>query len=395
MTTRISVGLDDHHDGYTNGREAARAALVQGTNGGALLALLFTSHPDPARVLKGVNDTLGDIPLIGATTGGQYSHAGYVEQGTGVMLIQSESIQFNLMAHQKRWFGSGKLLGNLRGTSQAGLGSAYNHRVLMLFPDNQSMNLDSVVEQAMTETALLYDILGGASPAVNNPARPPAMFLNGKFVHTGLTATEVLSKQPLGLALANGWTPISGPYRVTKTDDHRIVKIDGRPAWEVYEDFLHDQGVDLAGDTLTNWLLTYPVGVCADDNPNGDRACKVSVLMGVDDHGALLTTSPPPANSLIHLLATQPDAMITAARRVIEGALATLKSPERAGALFIDCVSTGMVLKDVYEQQRAAVEACLGDIPFLGIRSHGVLARLQGQTEGHYECSVATCVLPA
>lgn len=389
MTTYLNVGLDDHHDGYTNGREAARSALAQGANGGAVLALLFTSHPEPARVLKGVNDTLGNVPLIGTTTAGQYTHQGYVEQGTAIMLVQSEHIQFHLMAHQKRWFGGGKLLGNLRGTSQEGLGSSYKHRVLMLFPDNRSMNLDNLVERAMTETALLYDILGGASPAASAPARPPAMFFNGRMFRAGLSATEVLSERPLGLALANGWTPVSGPYRVTKTGDHRLITIDGRPAWEVYEDFLREQGVDVSRDTLTNVLLTYPVGVCREGE------CKVSVLMGVDEHGALLTTSPPPSNSLIHLLATQPDAMVTAARRAIETALTTLNSAEQAGALFIDCVSTGMVLKDAYRQQRAAVETCLGDIPFLGIRSHGVLARLQGQTNGHYECSVATCVLPA
>ena len=401
MTTHISVGLDDHTDGFTNGRESTRDALANLSGDPASLALLFTSHPQPEQVLRGANATLGGIPLLGATTGGQYSHQGYVEQGTGVMLIQSETIQFNLMAHQRRWFGRRKLLGDLRGTSKTGLGSTLKHRALMLFPDNQSMNLDGVVERAMTETALLYDILGGASPNADAPPRPPAVFHNDRVLRAGLSATEVLSENPLGLALANGWTPVSGPYRVTKTGENRVIKIDGRPAWEVYEDFLYDQGIELAarptGETLTNLLLTYPMGVCPVESENED--CKVSVLMGVDENNALLTTSPPPSGSLIHFLATQPDAMITAAKRAIESALQTITTPANAqssaGALFIDCVSTGMVLADAYQQQRAAVAECLGDIPFLGIRSHGVLARLQGQTSGHYECSVATCILPA
>ncbi|MBK8035364.1 MAG: hypothetical protein IPK17_38835 [Chloroflexi bacterium] len=36
----------------------------------------------------------------------------------------------------------------------------------------------------------------------------------------------------------------------------------------------------------------------------------------------------------------------------------------------------------------------VGDVPFLGFRSHGVLSRLQGQTAGHYECSVGTFIFP-
>ncbi|MBK8035362.1 MAG: hypothetical protein IPK17_38825 [Chloroflexi bacterium] len=42
----------------------------------------------------------------------------------------------------------------------------------MLFPDAQVMNLDEVVDRAMTETGMLYDILGGPSPNANQPPRP-------------------------------------------------------------------------------------------------------------------------------------------------------------------------------------------------------------------------------
>jgi small ligand-binding sensory domain FIST len=86
--------------------------------------------------------------------------------------------------------------------------------------------------------------------------------------------------------------------------------------------------------------------------------------------------------------------MVTAARRAVQQALQPLGDQPKAGALFIDCMSTGWVLADAYAQQRSAVQQYLGDVPFLGFRSHGVLARLQGQTAGHYECSVAACVLP-
>jgi hypothetical protein len=352
------------------------------------LALLFTSHPEPEQVLQGVNDVLGGVPLIGATAAGQYTHQGYVEQGAGLMLIRSESIHFHPTAYQRRLFGGRKLVGNLQGISKRGLGSTFAHRTLMLFPDDQSMSLDGVVERAMTETALLYDILGGPGLTSQQPPRPPAVFYNDRLLKAGLSGTEVLSQRPLGLALASGWTPVGGPYRVTKADDKRVVKIDGRPAWEVYEEFLDDHGIAHIDSTLAQTLLSYPIGIC----PNGD--CKVSVLMGVDDSGALLTTSPPQAGSLIHILATQPDAMITAATRAIRDALDGLDGAARAGALFIDCVANGMVLADAYRQQQAAVRAQMGDVSFLGVRSHGVLVRLRGHTSGHYECSVGACVLP-
>lgn len=387
MTTRIGIGLDNHRQGYECGRQAARAACA-GIDSVPALALLFTSHPQPAQVLKGVNEALGSVPLIGATSVGEYTHQGYVEEGAGVMLIHSDQIHFHPLLRQRSWFRRANLLGKLHGTTEAGLGSLYSHRALVLFPDDQSMDLNGVVEQAMTETALLYDILGGPGPTIPAPPRPPAIFHNQQMLRAGLTGAEVLSQQPVGLALANGWTPLSGPYRVTQMDDHRLIKIDGRPAREIYEDFFRDQGLLPTDDISSDLLLKHPVGQCQ------AGACKVSVGMGFDPNGALRLASPPPQHSLVHILSTQPGAMITAAQRAIQQAIQGLGGQPPAGLLFVDCMSTAMLLGSAYEQQRAAVHSALGDMPFLGFRSHGVLARLQGQLTGHYECSVATWALP-
>jgi hypothetical protein len=383
----MGVGLSDLIDGYECGWQAAIVARQQLVDSSPIaLALLFTSHPNPAQVLKGANDVLGDVPLIGGTCVGQYTHEGYVEEGAGVMLIQSEHIRFHTARYQRRLFGKQRLLNNLHGITKDGLGSAYHHRALVLLPDDRTMNLDHVVDRAMTETGMLYDILGSPSPTTDNPPRSPMIFFNNRVLRGGLSVAEVLSRSPLGLALDNGWAPVSGPYRVTHADERRVIKIDGRPAWEVYEDFLHDHHIDYEQQDLNAVTLHYPIGVC------DDGTCKVSVLMGFDHSGAMLVTSPPPVGRIIHILATQPNAMITATRRVVERALQ--RTMAGAGALFIDCMSNGWLLTDIYPHQYEAVRQCLGDIPFLGIRSHGVLARLQGQTAGHYECSVAAWIFP-
>lgn len=387
-TTTIGVGLGEHADGLTCGIEVARIALNRLGDYTPTIALLFVSHPDAEAVLRGVNQILGDVPLIGATSAGEYSHDGYVEAGAGLMLICSSAVRFHPLAYRRRWFGIGKLLGRLSGVTEEGLGSTFNHRTLMLFPDDQSMNLDGLVDRAMTETAMLYDILGGPGPTIPAPPRPPAMFINDKVLKSGMVGAEVLSQQRFGLALANGWTPVSGPYRVTHVDKRGISKIDGRPAREVYEDFLYDAGIEFGDDISHEVLLQHPVGVC------GEGECKVSMLMGFDDNGALRVTSPPPQNALIHILGTQPGAMGTAAERAIKQALGFIPGTEVAGLLFIDCMSTAMVLDDAYIQQRTAAQSAIGDVPFLGFRSHGVLARLHGQTAGHYECSVGACIVP-
>jgi len=388
LKTPISVALNNHVSGEQCGREVAQTALSNIVEGGVSFAFLFVSHPQPIQVLKGVHSVLGNIPLIGATSAGEYSQAGYVEDGAGLMLIRHDDIRFHPLRYQKRFFRMGSLLGKLRGRTEDGLRSVYHHRTLMLFPDDTSTSLNRLVDQAIEETAMLYNIMGGPSPTIPTPPRLPLLFYNNRLLHAGLAGAEILSSHPLGAALANGWIPITGPYRITKVDEHRVIKIDGRPAKEVYEDFAVEQGMTLAGDLSTEFLLHHPIGICQ----SGD--CKVSLVMGFDAEGALRMTSPPPANSLVHILGMQPAAMVTAARRAIQQARAGLDSENLSGALFIDCMSTAMVLENTYQQQRAAVQDELGDKPFLGFRSHGVLARLKGQLSGHYECSVGACVFP-
>ncbi len=398
--TTIGVGLSNHRDAAASGSDAARAALDRLRGRAAQtprpdLALLLTSHPDPAQVLKAVNAILDDVPLVGATSAGEYSHEGTTEGGVGVMLIHSETMRLHPIAHQRGWFGRGRMLGDLHGLSEAGLGGRFNNRALVLFPEDRSANLDRVVDQAMTDTAMMYAILGGAGPSIEAPpTRPPAIFYMNRVLKAGFSGAELLSQQALGMALANGWTPVSGPYRVTYSADRRLHTLDGRPAREVYEDFFDMQG--LPPDQLDALLLHYPVGIC------GSGDCKVSIAPAFDRHGALIMSTPPPTNSLVHILSTGPDAMLTAVNRALDQALAMLptRSPEpqgnSVGALFIDCMSNAMVLNSSdYARQQQAVRDKLGDLPFLGFRSHGVLARLHGQTAGLYECTVGACLLPA
>ena len=390
VTTKIGVGLDNSINGIRCGQEVARAALDYLGSDSPSLALLFTSHPDCSQVLKGVNDVLKGVPLIGATSAGEYTHQGYVQEGAGLMLIHSRKIRFHPFKHrQKRFRRERRLLGKLHGLTASGLGSHHNHRALVLFPDDESMNLDGVVDQALTETGMLYDIVGGPGLASPTPPRPPAVFYNQHVFRAGLAGVEILSQNPVGLALANGWQPISGPYRVTSADQKRIHTIDGRPAHEVYEDFVINQGLVLTKDTETHILLKHPIGVC-----KSNEKCKVSMLKHFDKNGALHMTSPPQTGKLIYILGTQPNAMITAAQHALYEAQQNMGAQSTSGVLFIDCMSTGLVLDSTYHHHQAAVRQSLGDIPFLGFRSHGVLARLQGQTAGHYECSVATCMLP-
>jgi hypothetical protein len=150
LSLQVSAALDNHGNGERCGRDVARAALASMETGPVSLALLFVSHSQPAQVLKGVREVLGDnVPLIGATSAGEYTQAGYVEDGAGLLLIRNEQMRFHALGSPKRWLRTGPLFGRLRGTSEDGLKSPYHHRTLMLFPDDSSIRLNQLVDTAI------------------------------------------------------------------------------------------------------------------------------------------------------------------------------------------------------------------------------------------------------
>ena len=74
--TQVGVGLSNLTKGIDCGVDVAKAALDSLDTDSVGLAMLFVSHSQPAQVLKGVNSVLGNVPLIGASSAGEYTHEG-------------------------------------------------------------------------------------------------------------------------------------------------------------------------------------------------------------------------------------------------------------------------------------------------------------------------------
>ncbi|HUE95309.1 MAG TPA: FIST C-terminal domain-containing protein, partial [Longimicrobiaceae bacterium] len=101
-----------------------------------------------------------------------------------------------------------------------------------------------------------------------------------------------------------------------------------------------------------------------------------------------------PESASACIMSTTPAAAADAARTATRAALSQLEGSEPAVALVFDCVATRLRLGNEFGAELAAVQAELGDTPYVGFNTYGQIAQAPGQFSGFHNCTAVVCILP-
>ena len=156
----------------------------------------------------------------------------------------------------------------------------------------------------------------------------------------------------IGHGSAGGWDPF-GPRRlVTRSKGNILYELDGKPALELYKQYLGDRA-----DGLPATGLLFPLALSRPDSGGEDRRV-VRTILAVDEAAQSLTFAGDiPTGAHAQLMKAQLD-------RLIEGAeqAATLARPGAASdalAIAISCVGRRLVLRDRSDEEVEAVQEAL------------------------------------
>lgn len=194
----------------------------------------------------------------------------------------------------------------------------------------------------------------------------------------------------------HGFLAVGEPMVVTRSDGHRIIELNGRPAWEEYTDRLGLEVSATCGDTI-------PMGALAEELPDhlkqeygNDHILRVVTKRTPD--GVMYYTTDCPEGTRLWLTVRDEDLIFSELNRMMEW-ISDQGAGRRPVAVFhADCLARGRylfarVMKDelVYALQRPLSN---GDEvpPWLGIYGFGEFAKLGGVNTYHnYTSSI--CVL--
>lgn len=134
----------------------------------------------------------------------------------------------------------------------------------------------------------------------------PCLFDHQKLVENGVLA--LLLKPHQGAILEHGYQINQQLLPATSTAGNRIIQIDWRPAFEVYQELVRTQfGVEINRDNFYQYAVHFPFGIL-----RANHSVLVRIPVMLDDDNALFCVGEVPPHAMLTLLeAPQVDSQIT------------------------------------------------------------------------------------
>ncbi len=172
-------------------------------------------------------------------------------------------------------------------------------------------------------------------------------------------------------SIYGGWTPFGPERTVTKSEGNILFEIDGKPALDLYKNYLGDKAKELPSSALI-----YPLNVKSKEN---DQSFVRTILNIDEENNAMILAGDVPEQSTVQLMMTNMNSIAaaseTAARRAMEG---RNNAPELA--ILISCIGRKLVLDQRIEEEVEEVIGVIGkDVVTTGMYSYGEIAPFYGE----------------
>src|ERR671921_1051843 len=249
MATKAGVGMSRHHNPSIAGREAAEQALEKGGVDRPDFVFMFaTVGYDQHSLLRAVREVTGGVPLTGCSAEGTINGDDADESSFSVVVtaISSEELQWHNglakgLEAEPRAVGKRVAKGLLPHLSAETIG-------LIVFPDgvkdfavpteNLVDHFFAGLEENLPSKRFLPMWGGGAGNNFNDWASPPYQYCDDEVITDGLSYALLSGKARAGWAISHACIPIGGERIVTRSKGNIIYEIDGKPAMEVFGEYL-------------------------------------------------------------------------------------------------------------------------------------------------------------
>jgi hypothetical protein len=249
MATKAGVGMSYHHNPNVAGREAAEQALKKAGISKPDFVFVFGSIGyDQHSLVQAVRETTGEAPLTGCSAEGTIDGDDADESNFSVVVtaISSDDLQWHNGI-------AGGLEADPRAVGKRVAKDLMPHLSaetigLFVFPDglkdfvvpteNLVDNFSAGLEENLPSERFLPMWGGGANVDINSWAPPTYQYCDDEVITDGVSYALLSGKAQAGWAISHACIPIGGERIVTRSKGNIIYEIDGKPAMEVFEEYL-------------------------------------------------------------------------------------------------------------------------------------------------------------
>ncbi|THB73354.1 MAG: hypothetical protein D6B25_15250 [Desulfobulbaceae bacterium] len=204
----------------------------------AQAGILFTSlmDVDHAKILTGVLESFSGIELIGCTTDGEIIPGhGYLEDAIALLLLSSETVEF-----------AAAVATNVSGDTEAAFRSAFKScqtklesepALGIILPDGLStiaVSLDQAIQRSMGS---VFPVFGGTA-GDSFKLTQTYQFYQDQVYTDGAPLLLFAGGVDIEMKICSGVEPLGPFLSVDRAEKNTIFTLDGKPAAEVYKEFL-------------------------------------------------------------------------------------------------------------------------------------------------------------
>jgi len=362
----------------------------------ALAVVMSSPAYNTDTIVEVVREELGDVPLIGSTTTGEFTDEGVTDGGVTIALLTSSKLRVVTA------LGNGvskDLFGTVEQTVEelpAAEELPGEHAAAITFHNGLSGNGEQI---ALVTNQLLGDVaLAGGSAGDDLAMAETMVFTEAGTAADGVAIALLSGDQPFGLAATHGHEPISEPYEVTTATNNVIHELDGQPAYEVWkreveaiarEEYNIEVDALTAGDqAIVELLAKFELGIPLTDGGHKIRWAGISR----DTSGPLVATTEVPEGTEVQIMHSPEQNQIESAGRAATEALAGLDG-DPAGALVFDCGCRDIILGEQFDQAVEEIATAL-PVPFAGFETYGEVCMPPGAASGYHNATTSILLVP-
>lgn len=376
--SRAGAGISGNSHPAGAAAEACRAAL-DAAQAEPTAAFLFATVDHGAalpELVDAASQVLGVAP-VGASAAGVMIGGVAREGGPGVAVLALSGIEAEPFLLSGMAGGEARAGEVLRHQLDAPVGPG---DLVVLFPDPLSVSPAALL--ASLEPALDGAAVVGAG-AVDGPGVPPVQWAEGEIASGAVAGMVIRGAHAPGAArigVTQACRPLGPPQKVTRSDGHWVLEIDGRPALDVFREVARGPLAEDLRRAASYVLVALPDPADPETSlRHGDY--RVRNVAGFSDasNGRAGFALPEPVRSgdRIAFVLREPHG----AREDLKRMLGALPAGDAAFGIYLDCCARGAALFDVPGLEAAYLQEALGPLPLVGMLGAYEIGPVRGRSE--------------
>ncbi len=381
-------------DSKAAGKEAAQAALKDAGIEKADIALVMGSSVfDQSQMLAGIAEVLGDSPVVGCTSAGAITGDGVQEQAVTVLALKSDTAQFipiKVTGIGKDMRAAGKKFGEAVKT-----GGGDSLKMALMFSDALAGNGTDLVRGILEVLGSDFR-LGGGAAADDLNFKKTYQYFGTEAMNDAVVGFAIAGDIDIAVGADHGWQPIGNAHIATKASGQKLIELDGKPAFSIYEEYFGARASDFK-KALSLAAVSYPLGM---KSKGSGEQIMVRAPLVVGDDGSIVCGAEVLEGSEIYLMIGTLSGVLASAEETAKKIVGENPSGSRRVVFVSDCVARKILLGERGQEEIALLKSIGGpNAVIFGFYSYGQISPLHPPAQdvhlcdpGFYEQSISLAV---